>query len=198
MDVWKLGVVETVGCLGWIWPSKRFFKWRNLRRKVRKFGCLDHKDWSNAYNLTYIDLIWSYKVQSLRNPHLEPSMPSGKTVRRGWRSSVATVGWVWHHRMGPRRGPGGVLLSQGWRMGPENMARFLLFDVYDTCMFENRSSQKEGILSLWNGALKFTKVHEIAFAIVFQWSPRPQVCKSFESLAGKVTKIHGKSITRRY
>lgn len=33
-------------------------------------------------------------------------------------------------------------------MGPENMARFLLFDVYDTCMFENRSSQKEGILSL--------------------------------------------------
>ena len=117
-------------------------------------------------------------------------MPSGKTVRRGWRSSVATVGWVWHHRMGPRRGPGGVLLSQGWRMGPENMARFLLFDVYDTCMFENRSSQKEGILSLWNGALKFTKVHEIAFAIVFQWSPRPQVCKSFESLAGKVTKIY--------
>ena len=47
----SLGWLKLWDLLGWIWPSKRFFKWWNLRRYVRKFGCLDHKDWSNAYKL---------------------------------------------------------------------------------------------------------------------------------------------------
>ena len=170
-----------------------------------------------------IDLIWSYQVQSLKNPHLDTSLRSGETVRRGWRSSVATVGWVWHHRMGPRGGPGEVLLSQGWWMGsgkyggvqwiycrmkrretPHRVEssfyiHFCLFDVYDTCMIEiqNRSSQKQGILSLSVrslGALKFTGPS-------ICHSNDPQVWKWKKTLAEKISKKYGIrfcSISRRY